>query len=134
MKALAVLSVLALASCATAFDEKLQPVEFGVSPAGSAKCSFVGRDFTTEATIPGVVNLRRSYYPVNMSCDGGTSAKIFSNVSPLGYTGSVIGLGVGGVVDASTGYAFEYPEKITIKLGQSQQVGLNSMNSNVDFK
>lgn len=138
MKKIALLSILALSACSTIIDERMQPVEVSVEPNAAADCTFKGRDFDANAKVPSEVKLKRSYYPIDATCttaDGrkGT-ARIIGDVSPLGYTSSIVGLGVGGIVDASTGYAFEYPEKIVIKLGTNTVIGKGNLNNNVDFE
>ena len=60
-------------------------------------------------------------------------ARVYSDVSSLGYTGAIAGLGVGAVVDSATGDAFDYPNQIIVNLGQTSEIGRNKMNSNVEF-
>jgi len=140
MKKVFLLSLLAaLAACASILQGNRQHVSIRLEPDVAGNCTVAERYAPKQTVIvPGEADISRSYYPMDISCttDHGAlkgQAIVYSDVSGLGYTGAVAGLGVGAVVDAATSDAFDYPYQIVVKTGQITEIGKNSMNDNVEF-
>lgn len=130
-------STLLLLSCASIIEGDKQEVDVALVGAESAECTATSEKKTKDFTAPAKITLNRSYYPAEISCsaNGQTGAvRVLSDVANWGYGGAALGIGVGAVVDASTGAAFEYPSKITITMGETQVIGKTKMNSNKDFE
>ncbi len=147
MKKVFLLPLLVIAGCASILQGNPQKVALRLDPDVAGQCTITQRNAPVQTVIvPAEVTVSRSYYPMDLVCSsykpGKTKkvvttagqARVYSDVSSLGYTGAVAGVGVGAVVDSGTGDAFDYPNQIIVKLGQTTEIGKNRMNSNVEFK
>ncbi|PIR32747.1 MAG: hypothetical protein COV36_03815 [Alphaproteobacteria bacterium CG11_big_fil_rev_8_21_14_0_20_44_7] len=137
MKPIYLLSAMFLiSSCASIIQGDTQEIAVNLLGAESAECSVTDLDGTRKFTAPDTITIRRSYNTASVFCstsDGESGdVKLLSDVSNWGYGGAVLGLGVGAGVDTATGAAFEYPDKITVKIGESITLGETSTNSNVE--
>lgn len=138
MKKVFLIPLMLLAGCASIIDGSKQEVSISTEPPAPAKCGISGEDYNADIETPAKIEVRRSYYPLHITCTDSAGktgdVKVLSDVSGWGYGGAVLGLGVGAVVDTSTGDAFEYPKNIVVTIGQSKTLGVTGMNSNKDFK
>lgn len=137
-KFLVIASALLITSCASIIEGSTQTINVATSPSVPANCTATGEFANTSFTAPGSVNVKKSKNPISISCnpqDGSAqgTVKVFSDISGWGYGGAVATLGIGAIVDGSTGAANKYPDNVTVVLGQNTTAGLGSMNSNADF-
>lgn len=141
MKKISIISLLIISGCASAIQGNTQQLNLRTEPDVAATCQVKGKFFNSEVTAPGTITVKRSYFPLDITCTPNKVAKnlksgsvrVISDVSNWGYGGAVLGVGIGAGVDAGTGAAFEYPANIVVTLGESRTIGLNNMNSNADF-
>ena len=139
MKNVFLLSLLSITGCASILEGNEQIVSVRLEPDVAGKCHLEERHAPSQDfAIPGEVKISRSYYPLDITCESAKSglkgqARVYSDVSSLGYTGAIASLGVGALVDAATSDAFDYPNPIILKLGEITDIGKNNMNSNVEF-
>lgn len=138
MKYILLIPALLLASCASTIEGSTQVLNVATAPSYPADCTLKGSDYSKEFTAPGTVEVKRSKYPIDITCtpqngSAAGSAKVLSDISNWGYGGAVIGTAIGAAVDSGTGAANEYPANINIPLGQKVRLGETSMNSNADF-
>ncbi len=137
-KFLLITSALLISSCASIIEGSTQTLTVATSPSVPSNCSVKGEDYNTSFNAPGTVNVPKSVKPIEITCvpqNGSASgtAKVLSDVGAWGYGGAALTLGVGAIVDASTGAANKYPDNIIITLGQNTVLGQSSMNSNANF-
>lgn len=139
MKKVFLLSLLAITGCASILQGNEQKVSVRVEPDAPAKCALKQRNQPVqEFRAPAEITIGRSYYPLDITCitDTGSikgQARVYSDVSSLGYTGAIASVGVGTIVDTATGDAFEYPNHIVVKQGMIIEIGRDHMNNNVEF-
>ena len=126
-----------LLSCASIIEGSSQDVQINLVGSDSAQCTATSAEQTQKFSAPASIKIHKSYYPAEITCtaDGQTgTVKALSDVANWGYGGAVLGVGIGAVVDSSTGAAFEYPAEITVTMGETKILGKTSMNSNKDFE
>ncbi len=87
-----------------------------------AKCSLVNDKGTWYATTPGSVTVRRSYNNLTVSCtadgvDPGV-AMVKSSTKPMAFGNIIFGGIIGAGVDIGTGAAYDYPDIVTVQMGQ----------------
>lgn len=139
-KFLVIASALLISSCASIIEGSTQKINVATQPNTPATCTVKRSDaaYNTFFDAPGTVEVAKSKNPVEITCtpkDGSPAgtARVFSDISAWGYGGAALTLGVGAIVDGSTGAASKYPDNVTVVLGQNTNVGLGSMNSNADY-
>ncbi len=114
-------SVLALTGCATVFSGVHQSITLQTEPPG-ARCEVVreGRVIASVETTPGVVNIEKTKYDMNVWCkkDGFVESKGAAQSGNEGATlgNIVIGGLVGWGVDSALGADNKYPEQVTVNL------------------
>ena len=142
MKKVFLLSLFATASCASILQGNVQKISVRLQPDVPGKCHLTQRSVAPQNfVVPAEINVSRSYYPFDISCTPDIAkmnvtpgqARVYSDVSSLGYTGAIASVGVGTIVDTATGDAFDYPSQITVKIGETTEIGRDHMNDNVEF-
>jgi hypothetical protein len=119
--------VLACSGCASIVSGQNQSLSVVSTSQGAslvgARCSLANDKGTWYATTPGSVTVRRSFGDLTVACTSdtaangsvavksGTKAMAFGNI----LFGGVIGVGV----DTVSGAAYDYPEVITVRMGQT---------------
>lgn len=126
--------LLVLSSCASIIQGDEQKVQIKTASGEPAECELTGYEYSENVSIPAEVTVNRSSYILKVDCRGENgvagSVDVMSDVSGWGYGGAALGLGVGAIVDSSTGAAFAYPEEIIVELGSHKVLNKNSLNSN----
>lgn len=92
-----------------------------------AKCTLVSNKGTWYLTSPGSVTVQRSFQDLNVTCkkegmaDGIAAVK--SGTKAMAFGNIIFGGIIGAAVDTSTGAAYDYPDLITIVMGQTSSLG-----------
>ena len=138
LRFLVMTALLAVTSCASIIEGDMQAINVTTSPSFPSDCIAKGQNLDAHFTAPGSVSVPKSKYPVEITCtpsngSAAGTAKVLSDIGAWGYGGSAATLGVGAIVDSTTGAANKYPDSVTIPLGQTTVIGKTSMNSNADF-
>ncbi len=127
LAALALLAPLAFSGCATVFTGEMQNVALDAQsadgePLAQADCTLKNDRGSWQAESPAQVQVRRSDADLMVECrkDGFEAgfARLISRVYP-GFVAEALLWGVGPLVDHMTGSAYNYPDKVSIKMGSS---------------
>lgn len=119
MKNFLPLLFLALPACATVTSESTQPIHVATEPVG-ASCILKNElgEWAINQT-PGTANVHRSFSPLSITCahEGEAAMTTMLEAKTRGRAyGNILLLGVPAVVDASTGYGYEYaPDAVTLR-------------------
>ena len=91
-----------------------------------AKCSLANDKGTWYTTSPGSVTVRRSYGELTVNCalDGSSPgvAMAKSTTKAMAFGNILFGGVIGAAIDVSTGAAYDYPQVITVLMGQTTSV------------
>ncbi|TAK80533.1 MAG: hypothetical protein EPO20_27430 [Betaproteobacteria bacterium] len=127
LAALALLAPLAFSGCATVFTGEMQSVALDAQtadgePVAQADCTLKNDRGSWKAEPPAQVQVRRSDGDLMVECrkDGFEAgfARLISRVYPR-FVAEALLWGVGPLVDHLTGSAYNYPAKVSIKMGTS---------------
>ena len=124
MKALFALPLAMLSACATIVNGTSQSVTVSTTPP-AATCTLdrVGARIGAVAQTPGSVRLDKSKNDLSVTCNkaGYQTATVVREPSLSGWTAGnivfgLVGVGIGAVVDASSGANYEYPADIRLDM------------------
>jgi len=91
-------------------------------PIESAACTLQNDKGTWNVQSPAIVKLHRSWDDLLVQCkkDGVPDghARAISAVKPALFGNILFGGGVGAIVDHTTGSAYDYPDSLSIKMGE----------------
>lgn len=122
----ALVASLLFTGCASIVSGTNQPLSVVTRNQGTdfngAKCSLENDKGTWYVTTPGSVTVRRSYNDLLVTC-GATGAdtgilSVKSKTKGMAFGNILFGGVVGVGVDAATGAAYDYPEVITVNMGE----------------
>jgi hypothetical protein len=127
MMSLAAIALIALSGCASIVNGQTQVLSVKTLVQGGevpkADCTLLNNKGTWYVTTPGTVSVHRSFQDLHVTCKGdgmdpgtmtvksSTKAMAFGNI----LFGGIIGVGV----DTGTGAAYDYPQLISVEMGQT---------------
>lgn len=114
-----------IASCTSIVNGRIESINVQTSMGGTrimgASCSLTNTNGTWFVTTPGTISVTRAYGDLNVACqmpgiaDG--TLKLKSSTKALTFGNAIIGGVIGAGVDIGTSSAYDYPEKITVRMG-----------------
>lgn len=126
------LACLSLGGCASIIDGSTQvlsvkAVEKNGADVENAHCTLMSNKGTWFVNTPGTVSVNRSYDPLNINCkkDGDQPgvATVNSSTKAMAFGNILAGGLIGAAVDMSTGAAYDYPQLITVRMGENIEIG-----------
>jgi hypothetical protein len=122
-----VAAVLACSGCASIVSGQNQSLSVVSTSQGAslvgARCSLVNDKGTWYATTPGSVTVRRSFGDLTVACTSDTAANgsvaVKSSTKAMAFGNILFGGVIGVGVDTVSGAAYDYPEVITVRMGQA---------------
>ena len=124
MIAVLMASGMGLGGCASIVSGTNQPLtvetKFNDNALAGASCKLVNDKGEWFVTTPGSVTVHRAYGPLAVDCTKGAShgsASIKSGTKAMAYGNILFGGLIGAGVDVGTGAAYDYPNVITVDLG-----------------
>jgi hypothetical protein len=127
MLCLAAIPFVSLSGCASIVNGQTQVVSVKTlvqgAEIGKADCTMLNNKGTWYVTTPGTVSVHRSYQDLHVTCkkdgmDPGT-ATVKSSTKGMAYGNILFGGVIGAGVDAGTGAAYDYPQLISVTMGQA---------------
>ena len=122
MKALvtAVMPAAVVIGCATITRDLDQNIEL-TSPGCSepVACTFVNKKGSWTSEAPGMVSVRRSDDPLQVSCEAGSRhwrKEISGQRGGWALANAILGGAIGAIVDANTDAHWDYPVSITVPI------------------
>lgn len=135
MKVLFVLPLAMLSACATIINGTSQSVTVSTTPP-AATCTLdrMGVRIGAVAQTPGSVRLDKSKNDLSVTCSkpGYQTATVVREPSLSGWTAGnvvfgLVGVGIGAIVDASSGANYEYPADIRMDLATTAPAPLSPL-------
>jgi len=126
------LACLSLGGCASIVDGStqvlsVQTVSKNGGEVDNAHCSLISNKGTWFVNTPGTVSVHRSYDALNINCkkegEQPGIATVNSSTKGMAFGNILAGGLIGAAVDMSTGAAYDYPPLITIRMGESIDIG-----------
>ena len=117
--------------CASVVNGDSQTIQFATRNAKGdaiegAKCDWKNSKNTGSFTTPGVVNVRRDYDTLHVTCrlEGSAQGTVaVTSKASSAMAGNILAGGiVGALVDHSSGNAYEYPSVIVVRLGSDAAI------------
>ncbi len=134
--------LIALSGCASIVNGQTQVLSVKTSMQGAevhkADCTMINNKGTWYVTTPGTVSVHRSFQDLHVTCNlegmdpgtvtvkSSTKAMAFGNI----LFGGIIGVGV----DTGTGAAYDYPQLISVEMGQTTMFPAPSASPSPDAK
>jgi hypothetical protein len=127
LPALGASAMLALGGCASIVDGQTQSLSVKTQDAASrevvgARCTLSNDKGSWFLTTPGSVGVHRSYKDLAVSCQApeqpAGKAVVKSATKGMAFGNLLVGGIVGAGVDVATGAAYDYPQLVTVTMGQ----------------
>jgi hypothetical protein len=124
---LAAIPIVSLCGCASIVNGQTQVVSVKTLAQGAeiskADCTMLNNKGTWYVTTPGTVSIHRSYQDLHITCkkdglDPGT-ATVKSSTKGMAFGNILFGGVIGAGVDAGTGAAYDYPQLISVTMGET---------------
>jgi hypothetical protein len=118
---LCLIACLAVSACATVIEGTTDTITVSTAPPG-ARCDVAreGNTLGTVADTPGSLNISKSMYALNVTCNktghGTANALVVPNARATTFGNAILGGVIGVVVDMSTGANYRYPRVVDLRL------------------